>query len=213
MNTRQTPQQRRTRRGPKRVSIALALAGASVLVAACGAGVATPGVANVGSTTSTTTKASSPQSGGTSRHDEELVYSQCMRSHGVPDFPDPSAGGGFQLSGGVNPSSASFASALATCDKLLPGGGPPGPGTTTNPSAAALAQMLKVAECMRRHGIAAFPDPTTRVPSRFPGGAGGAGGVVSDRDGVILVLPGSLNMQSPQFTHAAAECKFSLTNH
>jgi hypothetical protein len=91
----------------------------------------------------------------------------------------------------------------------MPGGGFPGPGSTTHPSAQALAQMLKVAQCMRRHGISGFPDPTTSIPSNPPAG----GGVISDRDGVILVFPARLDMQSPLFVRAAAACGFQLTNH
>jgi hypothetical protein len=136
-----------------------------------------------------------------------------MRSHGVSNFPDPSANGSFQLSGGTNPSSPAFVAAQNTCEKLLPGGGPPGLGTTTHPSAAALAKMVKIAQCMRRHGISEFPDPTTKVPSKLPGPGSGGGGVVSDRDGVILIFPGTLDMKSPQFARAAAACKFALTNH
>ena len=132
-----------------------------------------------------------------------------MRSSGVPNFPDPSADGGFRLSAGTDPSSPAFQAAQAKCQKLLPGGGPPGPGSSTHPSAEAMAQMLKVSQCMRRHGIAGFPDPTTSVPSKL----GGVGGVVSDRDGVILLLPTTLDMQSPLFLHAAASCRFQLTNH
>ena len=49
--------------------------------------------------------------------------------------------------------------------KLLPGGGPPGPGTQTHPSAQTLAKLLRIAECMRQHGISDFPDPMTSVPS------------------------------------------------
>jgi hypothetical protein len=51
-------------------------------------------------------------------------FSQCMRSHGVPDFPDPSAGGGIHLSPGTNALSPAFKAAQVSCHKLLPGGGP-----------------------------------------------------------------------------------------
>jgi len=94
----------------------------------------------------------------------------------------------------------------------MPGGGPPGPGSTTHPSAQALAQMVKVAQCMRRHGVPDFPDPRTSVPSNpFP--AGSTGGVISDIDGVILVFPAALDEQAPLFTRAAAACQFPLHNH
>jgi hypothetical protein len=126
-----------------------------------------------------------------------------MRTHGVPDFPDPSADGNFRLPVGTNRSSPAF----AACQKLLPGGSG-GPGSGPPPTAAALAQMLKVSQCMRRHGIADFPDPRTTAPALSP-----SVGELADRDGVILVFPPGFDQTSPQFTQAAAACGFKLTNH
>lgn len=57
---------------------------------------------------------------------ELLKYSQCMRSHGVPGFPDPVVSSreiGFSVKG-VDPNSASFKGAQSACKALLPGGGP-----------------------------------------------------------------------------------------
>jgi len=141
-----------------------------------------------------------------------LKFAQCMRASGVPNFPDPGAGGGFlfRTGAGIDPSSPAYKAAQAACRKLAPGGLPPGPGARTHPSAQALAHWVKVAQCMREHGTPGFPDPRTSVPSNP---TGGAGGVISDRDGVILVLPGNIDTQSPLFTRAAAACGFQLTNH
>jgi hypothetical protein len=56
-----------------------------------------------------------------------LRFSQCMRAHGVPNFPDPSfgAGGGIQLGfrrgSGIDPQSPAFQAAQKAC------GGPGGP--------------------------------------------------------------------------------------
>lgn len=130
-----------------------------------------------------------------------------MRSNGVPHFPDPSASGSISLGPGIDPSSPAFKAAQAKCQKLL-GGGLPGPGSTTHPSAQALAQMLKVSQCMRHHGISGFPDPRTSVPSDLTGI-----GVVNDRDGVILLFPSTLDTQSSAFAQAAAACGFQLSNH
>jgi hypothetical protein len=130
-----------------------------------------------------------------------------MRSDGVPDFPDPSASGGFQLSAGIGLFSSEFKAAQAKCQRFLPEG-MPGDGLQTNPSAHALAQILKISHCMREHGITDFPDPRTSVPSDLADI-----GEVSDRDGVILVFPRTLDTQSPAFTQAAATCGFKLTNH
>jgi hypothetical protein len=51
-----------------------------------------------------------------------LKYAQCMRSHGVPKFPDPKAGGALTLGtkAGVDPNTPQFAAALRTCKKLVP---------------------------------------------------------------------------------------------
>src|SRR5262245_22033294 len=52
-----------------------------------------------------------------------LQYAQCMRSHGVPKFPDPKAGGALSLGtkAGVDPNTPQFKAAAQTCQKLVPG--------------------------------------------------------------------------------------------
>jgi hypothetical protein len=69
-----------------------------------------------------------------------LKFSACMRSHGVPKFPDPKASGGGILmtigkNAGVDPNSPQFKAAQKVCGKLF-GGGPntigPGPGGATS---------------------------------------------------------------------------------
>jgi hypothetical protein len=57
-----------------------------------------------------------------------LKFSACMRSHGVPNFPDPqfSAGGArVKIGGGsgINPNSPQFKQAQRECKQYLPGGG------------------------------------------------------------------------------------------
>jgi len=131
-----------------------------------------------------------------------LKYAACVREHGVPNFPDPSANGGFMVR---VESSPAFKAAQATCHKLLPGGGPPAPGSATHPSAQALASMLKTSQCMRRHGIYDFPDPGSRMPSNPP-----HRGVVTDMSGVILVFPSALAMRSPAFAQAEATCNLGI---
>jgi hypothetical protein len=193
------------------LSLALALAG-------CG-GSSSPGVArlspaNSSGGTSTEGGGSSPE-GPASVQQAVLAFAKCMRANGVPNFPDPNPGGeGFRLPAGANPSSPLFKAAQAKCHKLLPGGGPPGPGTTTNPSPQTLAKFLRIARCMRRNGVYDFPDPRTSVPSN-PFGRGGVsrGGVISDIEGVILIFPSTIDQQSPAFTRASAVCAFPLHNH
>jgi hypothetical protein len=89
-----------------------------------------------------------------------------MRSHGVPNFPDPSSGGGIQInsSSGINPFSPAFKAAQSQCAKLMPGGGP---GAHGPPSEQAKQLMLAVSRCMRAHGVSGFPDPTLSPPAVF----------------------------------------------
>jgi len=136
-----------------------------------------------------------------------------MRATGVPNYPDPNPNGGITLPPGINPGSPAFQAAQTKCRKLVPGfGGLPGSGSGPPPSSQALTHWGKVAQCMRRHGINQFPDPRTSAPPLSSLTRGG-GGVISDRDGVILVFPATIDMQSPLFTRAAAACGFETTNH
>ena len=129
-----------------------------------------------------------------------IQFSDCMRAHGLSNFPDPSPGGGIQInsSSGINPASPAFQSAQHACSKLLPGGGPGG----SEVPAARKLQMVRLAQCMRRHGLTTFPDPTATPPSP------GAGlGLAFGGPGAFIAVPRSL-MQSPAFNQAAAACGF-----
>jgi hypothetical protein len=165
--------------------IALAAIACAVALAACGS----------------SGPSSAAASGGPNpaAHSSLLKFSQCMRSHGLPSFPDPSANGGIQLSGGLNPQSPQFKSAQAACTKLLPGGGP----GSAHPTARAIAETLHTSQCMRQHGVSGFPDPTLKLPAS-PSGYN----QVIDRGGVVLAIPNTINTASPAFTKAASACGF-----
>ena len=139
---------------------------------------------------------------GSSGSTQKLRFVDCMRSHGVPNLPDPGAtpsGSSSSFEGIVIPSSIdmqspAFKSAEQACEKLLPGGsasGPPG-------SAGVKHQLLALAKCMRSHGVPNFPDPTSSPPP--PGSGNVMGG-----NGVYLTVPPA-GQQSPAFKHAAAVC-------
>lgn len=122
-----------------------------------------------------------------------------MRSHGVPNFPDPGSSGGIQIGNGINPKAPAFQAAQHACFKLLPGGGPGGGGN----SEARKLQLLHLAECMRGHGVAGFPDPTGSPPSAPPAG----GGIAFGGGGSFLSIPQTM-MNSPGFKQAASACGF-----
>jgi len=94
-----------------------------------------------------------------------IAFSSCMRSNGVPKFPDPGSGGGIPKVGleQLGVSAARFQSGEHSCRHLLPNGG-------SRPTPAEMQQVkaegLTFARCVRTHGIPNFPDPGTdgRIP-------------------------------------------------
>lgn len=176
------------------LAVAALLGGA--LVAGCGGSSAHPSAT---STTSTGTGSAPP-----SVVSPGVAFARCMRASGVPSFPDPLPGRELLFnSDGVDQSAPAFRAAQAKCSHLLAAGGPPGPGSTTHPSARTLEKLVRIATCMREHGVPDFPDPRTSVPvNPFPSGAG----IITDYDGAILLFPGTLDMSSPAYNQAAAKC-------
>jgi CubicO group peptidase (beta-lactamase class C family) len=68
------------------------------------------------------------------------AYSQCMRSHGAPNFPDPVAGHiTLTPASGIDPTSRQFQAASQACASLAPSGSPPGAASTGDPPAASAA--------------------------------------------------------------------------
>lgn len=167
----------------RRLIAMLASLGCAVAVAACGG---------------------SGQSGNAAslRTDAGIKFADCMRTHGVSNFPDPSAGGGIQIPDGVNPKAPAFQSAQTACLKYLPGGGP-GRG---HASEQRKLEMLKLARCMRAHGLPSFPDPTATAPSPAAAQASGLG-LAFGSPGSFIAVPQTL-LQSPAFKGAAAVCGF-----
>ena len=151
--------------------VALALAAVAGLLAACGSGSASPGVASIGSTTTTTSALGTASSFGQTDqqyYQAQLDYAACMRSHGEPSFPDPvlrSQSVTFGAGPDIDQDSPRFVSTTTTCKRLVPDGGAPSPAQIQT----MIAQMVKNAECMRAHGITNFPDPTVNVPGIIAG--------------------------------------------
>jgi hypothetical protein len=156
--------QRRTR--PRRAAagvLAALLAGIALLAAACGGG--------------------SAGSAGSSPYAKALAYSQCMRSNGVANYPDPNAQGQIlmQPNNGLDYGSPQFAHAIKTCGRWR------GPTMTAQQSQQALSQFLRYDACMRSHGITDMPDASTAY------------------GGVSQGIPNDAN--SPQFTAAQQACR------
>jgi hypothetical protein len=128
----------------------VATAAFSFVAAGCG-GSGSPEVATVGSSTATATTTTQNDLSGM------VAFSRCMRSHGVPNFPDPQhyVGGNVKLTiHNLSPSAA----ALNACENLLPTNG--GSQESAAQQRTQLADELSFARCMRSHGVTRFPDPT-----------------------------------------------------
>ena len=115
---------------------------------------------------------SAASSGHVSR-ESAVQFAECMRDHGVKDFPDPNASGEFtieQIANGsaVDTNSLAFKQAITACKDLEP---PGFTGDERTPEQQAAA--LKFAQCIRDNGVKDFPDPapdaplvdTNRIPS------------------------------------------------
>ena len=83
-----------------------------------------------------------------------VAFAACMRSHGVPDLPDPGANG-VDLAG-IDTRTPAFKSAHQSCTPLQPASG------ADNSSASESERLAAIdnAKCMRSHGVPNFPDPT-----------------------------------------------------
>ncbi len=143
-------------------------AGLALLAAACG-----------GSPTS-------PTDGGTAA----ITFSRCMRSHGIPAYPDPGSGGLLpkKTPQQLGVADTVFQAAQGACIHLVPNGG--------RPTSAQVQQyrgvMLNYARCIRAHGVSNMPDPDSR--------------------GHLDIGPGSgVDVNSPRFAAAYQACKSDLS--
>jgi hypothetical protein len=167
---------------PRRTGLfASALLGIVLLATACAGGSNGPGVAEQGASSSPSASPSGdPGDGG-------LGYAQCMRDHGISDFPDPEASGSIPIrrepGSDLDPDNPQFKAADDACKSLLPQ--PP----SEEQQQQEFEDMLRFAQCMREHGITDFPDPK-------PG------------EGIDLnAEPGSdLDPNNPQFQAASDAC-------
>jgi hypothetical protein len=124
----------------------------SLLAAGCGSGGGSPRVANVATSTTAVTT--------TTAQNGLLAFSRCMRSNGMPNFPDPQrfVGGNVKLTiHQLAPSPA----ALSACSHLLPTNGGSGQATAQQ-TRTQLADELSFARCVRSHGVSRFPDPSAQ---------------------------------------------------
>jgi hypothetical protein len=150
---------RRARPATARTAAAIiATAVLTLLAAACGGSPSSPG--------------GSPNAGGPANSPSAVGYSRCMRSHGVPSFPDPGSSGVLPKVSAqeLGVSTSQLLAGQRACQRLLPDTS----GSLQQQAQqcvlagdcpqAVVRQMLtsgrRFAVCMRRHGVPDWPDPT-----------------------------------------------------
>jgi hypothetical protein len=158
--------------------VAVALGVVATLVAACGGG----GGAHTSSSSKVTSSA--------------LAYANCMRSHGVPDFPDPNSQGAFQIrplkveNGHTTPIEDLIpgAPALGAAEHVCGPFGSAGRQVTAAQEERAFHEAMRAAVCMRANDVPNYPDP------KLVGGS------------IDQEYNGQFNPDSPAFQRAAAKC-------
>jgi hypothetical protein len=120
-----------------------------------------------------------PDARGSANSPSAVGYSHCMRSHGVPNYPDPDSSGVLPKVSAqeVGVSSSQLQEARRACQNLLPNTGGALTANSlrqcelTGDCPQALVQQAlndgrKFARCMRSHGVPNWPDPTTDSEGR-----------------------------------------------
>ena len=121
-------------------------------VAACGSGPGGPTTAGASGKPAADGSAPGGSGKGAKLAQDELAFARCMRSHGVPNYPDPGPSGFDVQAAGIDKNSPAVQAAVKTCRPLMTAGLSLG-----TPSGTAL---LAFAQCIRGHGYPDFPDPT-----------------------------------------------------
>lgn len=195
-----------------RLPIAVVLVPGVLVIAGCGSS-SKPSSASKSATRSSSTSESATTPSSASKRSppsyakSQLAAARCIRSHGVPNFPDPTFGAGGAQVNLSTPAgmltSAAFELAQKACAKLgleLAGYAP-----TSTATATEMAQALTIAQCMRAHGVPNWPDPRRTMPNNL-NGYGVQSAVPGPPGGPIFVIPNSIDIESPAVKQAAATC-------
>ena len=143
----------------------IAAAALAVLAAAC-------------SSSPSTNAGGSPGAGGPTTSTAAVAYAHCIRSHGVPNYPDPAGNGRASKADPqqLGVSSSQLQAAQRDCQHLYPAnGGSLGASLrqceeTGNCPQAMVQQVLSAmrgfSRCMRSHEVPNWPDPTVDSEGR-----------------------------------------------
>jgi hypothetical protein len=121
----------------------------SLISAGCGS--------NARSDTDTASNSGTGGSKNLTARDKAVKFAECIRAHGVSDFPDPNEKNQFEY--GVSVTPAVWTKATTACKDLQPPGTLSAKRTPKQQSAS-----LRFAKCVRDNGVKDFPDPVNGEP-------------------------------------------------
>jgi hypothetical protein len=114
----------------------------------------------------------SSSAGGSTSSPSAVAYSACMRSHGVPNFPDPDSGGQIPKADPqqLGVSASEYQAAQQACQHLIPATGSTAEQQQETQCAMAdncsqavvqkwMSGLRTLAQCLRSHGEPNWPDP------------------------------------------------------
>ena len=139
-------------RTPRPLAVLAMVTLISVTIAGCGS--------NAPSETGTASSSGSAGSGADKKltaRDKAVKFAECIRAHGVSDFPDPNEKNQFEY--GVSVAPTVWKQATTACKDLQPPGTLSGKRTPKQQSAS-----LRFAQCIRDNGVKDFPDPVNGEP-------------------------------------------------
>jgi hypothetical protein len=175
----------------------LSVAGLLAAGALAGCGGSSPPAGSGSSANNSGSSGASSSSGGPSfkqASTDAYKNAACMRSHGVPNFPDPQVsqsgneGSIIVHLAGINKTSPAFKSAQSACAHLMPSG-PIANGPSAQEEASHRTAGVAFARCLRTHGFPNFPDPSS-----------------SGELNTTMVTAAGINIHQPAFTSAALGC-------
>ena len=160
---------------------AIVAALAAAAITACGSS----------SPSSTNSSDSGPTQGQSQRFQSDAIrFTDCVRAHGIASFPDPPTASdpssGRTWKSAFDNQSPGFVAAAAACQHYMPRFG--AHSQNSAPSRAQIAALLAFARCIRSHGFANFPDPTSN-------------GITHQ-----MVAAAAINLHQPAVLQAADAC-------
>ena len=136
--------------------VALALVALISLISA-GCGSNAPSETAAASSSGTASNSGTGGSKNLTARDKAVKFAECIRAHGVSDFPDPNEKNQFEY--GVSVTPTVWKQATTACKDLQPPGTLSAKRTPKEQSAS-----LRFAQCIRDNGVKDFPDPVNGEP-------------------------------------------------